>query len=68
MNSISSTAPVNCPVCGTICSDVPLYRYTASEAAAHFCPTTRSADRHRRIEASIRKLQGGTFAMVGVAH
>ncbi len=63
MNSKSS-APVNCPVCGTICSDLPLYRYTTSEAAAHFCPISRSEDRHRRIEASIRKLWQGEECVI----
>ncbi len=52
-------APVTCPACGTLCSDPPLYRYTASEAAAHFCPITRNADRHQRLEASISKLWKG---------
>ncbi len=59
MDLSSSLSPVSCPVCGTLGSDPPLYRYTASEAAAHFCPITRNADRHRRIEASIRKLWQG---------
>ena len=77
MNS-TSTTQVNCPVCKTICSEPPLYRYTASQAATHFCPITRNADRYHRLEASIRKLwqaeecvillrKGGGFAMVAVA-
>lgn len=64
MNSISFAAAVNCPACGTICSDPPLYSYTASEAAAHFCPIARSPDRHRRLEASIRKLWHGDECVI----
>ena len=51
-----SSALVNCPVCGTVCSDPPLYRYSASEAAALFCPISRNADRHLRMKAAISKL------------
>jgi SAM-dependent methyltransferase len=64
MNLSSSLALVSCPVCGTHCSDPPLYRYTASEAAAHFCPITRNPDRHKRLEASIRKLWQGKECVI----
>jgi 2-polyprenyl-3-methyl-5-hydroxy-6-metoxy-1,4-benzoquinol methylase len=47
-----------CPVCGNSCSDAPLYRYTASESAAHFCPRSRNADRNRRLHDCIRRLWG----------
>ncbi|HEY9693361.1 MAG TPA: class I SAM-dependent methyltransferase [Oculatellaceae cyanobacterium] len=55
----SVLAPIKCPVCGSICSDPPLYHYTAAEAAAHFCPSTRNADRNQRLEKCINKLWEG---------
>jgi SAM-dependent methyltransferase len=48
-----------CPVCGNHCSEPPLYKYSVSEAAAHFCPSTRNFDRNQRLEKSIRKLWKG---------
>jgi len=50
---------VNCPVCAKPCSDPPMYSYTASEAAAHFCPVTRDRDRFLRLERSINSLWHG---------
>lgn len=47
---------VNCPVCGSPCAGEPLYRYTAEQAAAHFCPPTRDKDRNRRLQECIRAL------------
>jgi len=55
---------VKCPVCGTICSDPPLYRYTTEEAAAHFCPVTRNADRHFRLKAVISRLWQGEECVI----
>lgn len=52
----SELAPVCCPACGSQCSQTPLYRYTASQAAAHFCPVTRDKDRNRRLRECIRRL------------
>src|ERR1700687_5889917 len=49
-------APAYCPVCGPGCSEPPLYRYTVMEAAAHFCPVTRSEDRNRRLNECISRL------------
>ena len=49
-------APAYCPVCRSACSTAPLYRYTVKEAAAHFCPVTRSEDRNRRLNECIRRL------------
>jgi SAM-dependent methyltransferase len=45
-----------CPACGNLCTDPPLYRYTAAEAAAHFCPVARSPERYDRLQACIRRL------------
>ncbi len=59
MNTLSSFAPVTCPVCNSLCSDPPLYSYSVSEAAAYFCPVSRNSDRHRRFKACIHKLWQG---------
>ncbi len=45
-----------CPVCQTLCDGPPLYRYTVSESAAHFCPATRDAERNLRLQSCIRRL------------
>ena len=47
-----------CPVCRSPCTDPPLYRYTATQAAAHFCPPTRDASRNARLVACISRLWG----------
>ena len=57
-------ASTNCPVCGTNCSDPPLYRYTASNAANHFCPSTRNQDRHQRMKKVIHKLWQGDECVI----
>jgi SAM-dependent methyltransferase len=59
MNLTVSPTSAICPVCSSACEDLPLYNYTAKQAAAHFCPITRDADRHHRLEAAIRKLWQG---------
>jgi SAM-dependent methyltransferase len=51
-----ATSNVACPVCRSPVSGQPLYKYSAYQAATHFCPATRNKDRHRRLEAAIRKL------------
>src|SRR5258705_12399014 len=52
-------ATVNCPVCGSPCTGSPLYRYTAEQTAAHFCPPTRDRDRNRRLQHCIPALWNG---------
>ncbi|BAZ01860.1 hypothetical protein NIES37_58670 [Tolypothrix tenuis PCC 7101] len=64
INLASSLVSVQCPVCGTLCSEPPLYRYTASEAATYFCPITRSSDRHNRLKASISNLWQGEECII----
>ena len=59
MNLTVSPTSVICPVCGSVCQDLPLYHYTAKQAASHFCPITRDADRHQRLETAIKKLWQG---------
>lgn len=49
----------HCPVCASPCPGPALYRYTVEQAAAHFCPSTRDADRNRRLQDCIRKLWQG---------
>src|SRR5580765_7648164 len=56
--------PVYCPVCDSPCSDDPIYRYTVSEAAAHFCPRTRNADRNRRLAECIKRLWQGETCVI----
>jgi SAM-dependent methyltransferase len=50
---------VACPVCEEPCSGPPLYQYTPSEAAAHFCPATRDKDRNLRLQRAIDRLWNG---------
>jgi SAM-dependent methyltransferase len=48
-----------CPVCKTACDSPPMSRYTAQQAANHFCPPTRDADRNARFYKCIVRLWGG---------
>jgi 2-polyprenyl-3-methyl-5-hydroxy-6-metoxy-1,4-benzoquinol methylase len=50
---------VQCPVCHESVTQPPLHRYTAEQAANHFCPAARNADRHARLLNCIRRLFGG---------
>lgn len=56
--------PANCPVCLHVCEEPPLYRYTVSEAAAHFCPTTRNPERNQRLQSCIRRLWQGDDCVI----
>jgi len=69
MTSPSTISPlsitsVHCPVCQNLCDGLPIYEYSASEAAAYFCPTTRDRDRNRRFEDCIRKLWKGDKSVI----
>jgi SAM-dependent methyltransferase len=64
MNAIVTPALIDCPVCKTSCSNPPLYRYTALEAATHFCPVTRNAERHERLKACINRLWQGNECVI----
>jgi 2-polyprenyl-3-methyl-5-hydroxy-6-metoxy-1,4-benzoquinol methylase len=55
----SQIRAVNCPVCGSQCTGLPLYRYTVEQAAAQFCPPTRDTDRNRRLQHCIAGLWQG---------
>jgi 2-polyprenyl-3-methyl-5-hydroxy-6-metoxy-1,4-benzoquinol methylase len=46
-------------VCSTECLGDPLYRYTSSQAASHFCPPTRNAITHARLRACVERLWAG---------
>jgi SAM-dependent methyltransferase len=59
-----SSIVVGCPVCGNACTDSPLYRYTASQAAAYFCPPTRDAERYRRFTDCIKRLWQGEECVI----
>jgi len=56
---LSERRAINCPVCGGPCTDLPLYRYTVEQAAAHFCPPTRDTHRNRRLQHCIAGLWQG---------
>ncbi|HEY6231974.1 MAG TPA: class I SAM-dependent methyltransferase [Pyrinomonadaceae bacterium] len=58
-NDGKPAAAVKCPVCDGVCPGPALYRYTAEQAAAHFCPPTQNADRNRRLRESIERLWKG---------
>ena len=49
----------SCPVCRNPCDTKPLYRYTATLAATHFCPPSRDADRYDRLVKCITRLWDG---------
>jgi SAM-dependent methyltransferase len=55
---------VPCPVCESACTAPPLYRYTVEQAAAHFCPPTRSPERNRRLQACIARLWEGSDCLI----
>lgn len=56
---------VSCPVCkNTLRADRPLYRYTAAQAATHFCPITRNQDRYERLLNCIIKLWHGNGCVI----
>lgn len=59
---------IQCPVCGSICTDTPIYKYSAVEAAAHFCPVTRNSQRNQRLLQSIRQLWKGDECSIIQCH
>jgi SAM-dependent methyltransferase len=62
----ASTGLITCPVCDVAVTGTPLHVYSAEQASAHFCPPSRSADRHRRLLATVRRLWGGDQGSVHV--
>jgi SAM-dependent methyltransferase len=60
----TSTTTVACPVCGTVITDPPRRRFTAAQAAAHFCPRSRDAGRHDRLQRTVQRLWGGDEGLV----
>ncbi len=56
MATASLSTQAICPVCGSACTQPPLYRFSVAEAAAHFCPVTRSAERNKRLAKCIQRL------------
>jgi SAM-dependent methyltransferase len=55
---------VRCPVCDNACVSPPLYRYTVRQAAAHFCPPTRSIVRNQSLQDCIDRLWQGKDCFV----
>lgn len=57
---------IQCPLCSATVTGPPLHVYSADQAASHFCPPSRSADRHGRLLATVRRLWGGDSSSVHV--
>lgn len=55
---------VKCPVCAAPCFGPPIYRYTPEQAATHFCPPTRDAERNQRLRECIARLWNGGDCVV----
>jgi SAM-dependent methyltransferase len=53
-----------CPACESIQLGAPVERYTAEQAAGHFCPPWRNANRYERLQQSITKLWGGNTCVI----
>ena len=53
-----------CPACESVQIGAPVERYTAEDAATHFCPPWRNADRYERLRQSITKLWGGNTCVI----
>jgi len=55
-----------CPVCQSHSVGKPIFHYSVSQAAAHFCPPTRDADRFTRLVNCISRLwDGGECVVLG---
>ena len=59
---------VTCPVCDDSAPKTLLYHYSARQAASHFCPITRDANRHERLLKCIRRLWTGDESVVLRCH
>jgi len=62
-NSAGTYNEVSCPVCHNRDAK-PLYRYTVSQAASHFCPPSRDPARYGRLLNSIRRLWEGNECVI----
>lgn len=62
-----ATPPPNaCPACEAAINSSPIHRYSAQQAAAHFCPRSRNAERYERLLRVVQTLWGGDAAEVYV--
>jgi SAM-dependent methyltransferase len=61
---VSESGMPPCPVCGSACTEPPLYRYSDARAAAHFCPPARDAERFSRLVRCIRRLWRGNECVI----
>jgi 2-polyprenyl-3-methyl-5-hydroxy-6-metoxy-1,4-benzoquinol methylase len=52
----ANPATLRCPVCGSPCHEPPWREYGIEEAARHFCPEIRDANRYRRLRDCIARL------------
>jgi SAM-dependent methyltransferase len=46
-------------VCGSKCTAPPIFHYSSEQAATHFCPPSRDADRFARLDRCINRLWQG---------
>jgi SAM-dependent methyltransferase len=53
-----------CPACESNQIGAPLERYTVEQAATHFCPPWRNANRYDRLRQSITKLWNGNTCVI----
>jgi SAM-dependent methyltransferase len=56
--------PEACPACKAAIDSPPIHRYLAEQAAAHFCPPSRNAERYERLLRVVQRLWGGDAAYV----
>jgi SAM-dependent methyltransferase len=59
MKSDFQLGEINCPACHSTDGKKNINTYTALQAAAHFCPSTRDADRNNRLLKCIERLWKG---------
>lgn len=57
---------MQCPVCSRAVKTSAVHSYSAEQAAAHFCPLSRDADRNSRLRDVVRRLWGGNTGEVYV--
>jgi SAM-dependent methyltransferase len=58
--------PAACPACKAAMNSTSIHRYSAQQAAAHFCPPSRNAERYERLLRVVQRLWGGIAADVYV--
>lgn len=57
---------MKCPLCDAGVRSPAIHRYSVDQAAAHFCPPSRNAERYERLRQVVRRLWGGDTSEVYV--